>query len=307
MCAKKKNSPLDRYRIYLRLEKGLSPRTLEAYMSDVEKFAAYIAEEGGDLLTVELEQLRDYLAALVDVGIHPRTQARLLSSLRSFYGFLKIDGYIESNPTELLKSPKLPMHLPDVLTLDEIDRVIDAIDLSQLEGQRNRAMIEVLFSCGLRVSELCNLKISDLYLDEEFIRVTGKGDKQRLVPISPRAIAELNYYFNDRDHIEIKPGYEDYVFISERRRKPLSRITVFHIVKELVEAAGIQKNVSPHTFRHSFATHILEGGANLRIIQAMLGHESIATTEIYAHIDRTRLREEIFEHHPRNKYCKNNK
>lgn len=307
MCAKKKNSPLDRYRIYLRLEKGLSPRTLEAYMSDVEKFAAYIAEEGGDLLTVELEQLRDYLATLVDVGIHPRTQARLLSSLRSFYGFLKIDGYIESNPTELLKSPKLPMHLPDVLTLDEIDRVINAIDLSQLEGQRNRAMIEVLYSCGLRVSELCNLKISDLYLDEEFIRVTGKGDKQRLVPISPRAIAELNYYFNDRDHIEIKPGYEDYVFISERRRKPLSRITVFHIVKELVEAAGIQKNVSPHTFRHSFATHLLEGGANLRIIQAMLGHESIATTEIYAHIDRTRLREEIFEHHPRNKYCKNNK
>lgn len=307
MCAKKKNSPLDRYRIYLRLEKGLSPRTLEAYMSDVEKFAAYIAEEGGDLLTVELEQLRDYLATLVDVGIHPRTQARLLSSLRSFYGFLKMDGYIESNPTELLKSPKLPMHLPDVLTLDEIDRVIDAIDLSQLEGQRNRAMIEVLYSCGLRVSELCNLKISDLYLDEEFIRVTGKGDKQRLVPISLRAIAELNYYFNDRDHIEIKPGYEDYVFISERRRKPLSRITVFHIVKELVEAAGIQKNVSPHTFRHSFATHLLEGGANLRIIQAMLGHESIATTEIYAHIDRTRLREEIFEHHPRNKYCKNNK
>lgn len=307
MCAKKKNSPLDRYRIYLRLEKGLSPRTLEAYMSDVEKFAAYIAEEGGDLLTVELEQLRDYLATLVDVGIHPRTQARLLSSLRSFYGFLKIDGYIESNPTELLKSPKLPMHLPDVLTLDEIDRVINAIDLSQLEGQRNRAMIEVLYSCGLRVSELCNLKISDLYLDEEFIRVTGKGDKQRLVPISPRAIAELNYYFNDRDHIEIKPGYEDYVFISERRRKPLSRITVFHIVKELVETAGIQKNVSPHTFRHSFATHLLEGGANLRIIQAMLGHESIATTEIYAHIDRTRLREEIFEHHPRNKYCKNNK
>ena len=307
MCAKKKNSPLDRYRIYLRLEKGLSPRTLEAYMGDVEKIAAYIAEEGGDMLTVELEQLRDYLATLVDVGIHPRTQARLLSSLRSFYGFLKMDGYIESNPTELLKSPKLPMHLPDVLTLDEIDRVIDAIDLSQLEGQRNRAMIEVLYSCGLRVSELCNLKISDLYLDEEFIRVTGKGDKQRLVPISPRAIAELNYYFNDRDHIEIKPGYEDYVFISERRRKPLSRITVFHIVKELVEAAGIQKNVSPHTFRHSFATHLLEGGANLRIIQAMLGHESIATTEIYAHIDRTRLREEIFEHHPRNKYCKNNK
>jgi integrase/recombinase XerD len=307
MCAKKINTPLERFRLYLRLEKGLSPRTLDAYMSDVEKFDAYIQEGGGDILTVELEQLRSYIATLVDVGIHPRTQARLVSSLRSFYGFLKMDGYIESNPTELLKSPKLPMYLPDVLTLDEIDRVIDAIDLAQLEGQRNRAMIEVLYSCGLRVSELCNLKISDLYLDEEFIRVTGKGDKQRLVPISPRAIAELNYYFNDRDHIEIKPGYEDYVFISERRRKPLSRITVFHIVKELVEAAGVQKNVSPHTFRHSFATHLLEGGANLRIIQAMLGHESIATTEIYAHIDRTRLREEIFEHHPRNKLRKNNK
>ena len=307
MCAKKINTPLERFRLYLRLEKGLSPRTLDAYMSDVEKFDAYIQEGGGDILTVELEQLRSYIATLVDVGIHPRTQARLLSSLRSFYGFLKMDGYIESNPTELLKSPKLPMYLPDVLTLDEIDRVIDAIDLSQLEGQRNRAMIEVLYSCGLRVSELCNLKISDLYLDEEFIRVTGKGDKQRLVPISQRAIAELNYYFNDRDHIEIKPGYEDYVFISERRRKPLSRITVFHIVKELVEAAGVQKNVSPHTFRHSFATHLLEGGANLRIIQAMLGHESIATTEIYAHIDRTRLHEEIFEHHPRNKLRKNNK
>lgn len=303
MSAKKINTPLDRYRIYLRLEKGLSPRTLEAYMSDVAKFSVYVAEEGGDLLTVGLDELRAYLATLVDVGIHPRTQARLLSALRSLYGFLKMDGYIEKNPTELLKSPKLPMRLPDVLTLDEIDRVINAIDLSELEGQRNRAMIEVLYSCGLRVSELCGLKMSDLYLSEEFIRVTGKGDKQRLVPISSRAIAELEYYFNDRDHIEIKPGFEDYVFVSERRRKPLSRITVFHIVKELVASAGIEKNVSPHTFRHSFATHLLEGGANLRIIQAMLGHESIATTEIYAHIDRRRLREEIFEHHPRNK-CK---
>ncbi len=307
MCAKKTNTPLERYRVYLRLEKGLSQHTLEAYMSDVSKFADYIAETGGDLISVELEQLRTYIATLVDLGIHPRTQARLISSLRSLYGFLKMDGYIEINPTELLESPKLPTHLPDVLTLDEIDRVLDSIDLTQLEGQRNRAMIEVLYSCGLRVSELCNLKISDLYLDEEFIRVTGKGDKQRLVPISPRAITELNYYFNDRDRIEIKPGYEDIVFVSERRRKPLSRITVFHIVKELVSMAGIKKNVSPHTFRHSFATHLLEGGANLRIIQAMLGHESIATTEIYAHIDRKRLREEIFEHHPRNKRSVNRK
>lgn len=300
MCAKS-NRPIERYKIYLRLEKGLSPRTLEAYMMDIAKFEAFVKGEGKELTEAKLDDLRNFLAMLTDVGIHPRTQARLLSSLRSFYGFLKIDGFIEENPTELLKSPKIGMHLPDVLSLDEIDRIMDAIDLSMLEGQRNRAMLEVLYSCGLRVSELCNLKISDLYLTEEFIRVTGKGDKQRLVPISQQAIEELNYYFNDRDKIDIKPGFQDYVFVSERRGKPLSRITVFHIIKELVKAAGIEKNVSPHTFRHSFATHLLEGGANLRIIQAMLGHESISTTEIYTHIDRKRLREEIIECHPRNR------
>ena len=237
-----------------------------------------------------------------DVGVNARSQARIISSLRSFYGFLKLDGYIPEDPTELLRSPKIGMRLPDVLTLEEIDDIINAIDLATAEGQRNRAIIEVLYSCGLRVSELCSLRMSDLYLKEQFIRVTGKGNKQRLVPISSRAIAELEAYFADRNRIPIKSGYEDYVFISERLKKPLSRITVFHHIKELVERVGIKKNVSPHTFRHSFATHLLEGGANLRVIQVMLGHESISTTEIYTHIDRVRLREEIIAHHPRN--CK---
>ena len=300
MGVKTSQSPLERYRIFLRLEKGLSPLTLEAYFMDIHKFGKFMDESGKKLPDAGLDDVRDFLAMLSDVGIHPRTQARLLSSLRSFYAFLQLDGYIAVNPLDRIKSPKIGAHLPDVLTLDEIDRIIEAVDLSMLEGQRNRAMIELMYSCGLRVSELCNLRMSDLYLAEEFIRVTGKGDKQRLMPISPRAIEELNYYFNDRDRIAIKPGYIDYVFVSERRGKPLSRITVFRLVKELVKAAGINKNVSPHTFRHSFATHLLEGGANLRIIQAMLGHESISTTEIYTHIDRSRLREEIIEHHPRN-------
>lgn len=294
------NSPLMRYRTYLRLEKSLRPKTVEAYMSDVAKLAAFL--EGGveGLLAAGTGELRGFLASLADVGITARSQARILSSLRSFYGFLRLDGYIAADPTELLASPKIGVHLPDVLTIQEVDDIINMIDLSKKEGQRNRAMIEVLYSCGLRVSELCTLRMSDLYLPEQFIRVTGKGDKQRLVPISERAIAELEAYFADRNMIPVKPGYEDYVFVSERLKKNLSRIMVFHFIKRLVAEAGIKKVVSPHTFRHSFATHLLEGGANLRVIQAMLGHESIATTEIYAHIDRSRLRREIIEHHPRN-------
>ncbi len=296
---RKSQSPLMRYRIYLQLEKSLQPNTVEAYMSDVNKLLLFFGDVDR-LLAVTLDDLREFLAAMADVGVNARSQARIISSLRSFYGFLKLDGYIESDPTELLRSPKIGMRLPDVLTLQEIDDIINAIDLATKEGQRNRAIIEVLYSCGLRVSELCSLCISDLYLKERFIRVTGKGGKQRLVPISSRAVAELEAYFVDRRRIPIKSGYEDYVFISERLKKPLSRITVFHHIKELVERVGINKNVSPHTFRHSFATHLLEGGANLRVIQIMLGHESISTTEIYAHIDSTRLREEIILHHPRN-------
>ncbi|MBE6308089.1 MAG: site-specific tyrosine recombinase XerD [Bacteroidales bacterium] len=298
---KRSNSPLVLYRVYLRLEKSLSSNTIEAYMSDVEKFTKFLEEQGKDFVTAGLDDFRSFMGALDDVGITPRSQARILSSLRSFYGFLQLDGFVEQNVTELLQSPKVGMRLPSVLTLQEIDDIINAIDLSKKEGQRNRAIIEILYSCGLRVSEVCNLKRSDLYLTEGFIRVTGKGDKQRLVPISPRAIAELEAYDADRSAIAIKPGYEDYVFVSERLKKSLSRIMVFRMIKELVAAVGITKNVSPHTFRHSFATHLLEGGANLRIIQAMLGHESISTTEIYTHIDSTRLREEIIEHHPRNK------
>lgn len=295
------NSPLARYRIYLRLEKSLSPLTLEAYMSDVQKFETFLKDADKGPLDATIEDFRSFLALLNDVGILPRSQARILSSLRSFYAFLRLDGFLDTDPTELLKTPKIGMRLPAVLTVQEIDDIINGIDLSKPEGQRNRAMIEMLYSCGLRVSELCNLKISDLYLTDGFIRVTGKGDKQRLVPISPRAVAELEAYRIDRDRINIKAGYEDYVFISERRKKNLSRIMVFHFIKEQAAVAGIAKSISPHTFRHSFATHLLEGGANLRIIQAMLGHESIATTEIYTHIDRTRLREEIIGHHPRNK------
>lgn len=295
-------SPRMLYRIYLQLEKSLRPVTVESYLSDISKLAAFLGDGDDVLLSATIDDLREFLSSLSDVGICARSQARILSSLRSFYGFLRLDGFISDDPTELLVSPKIGMHLPDVLTLQEIDDIINAIDLSKGEGQRNRAMIEVLYSCGLRVSELCALRMSDLYLPERFVRVTGKGGKQRLVPLSERAVAEIEAYFPDRDRIEIKRGYEDYLFISERLKKPLSRITLFHIVKELVLAVGIKKNVSPHTFRHSFATHLLEGGANLRVIQAMLGHESIATTEIYTHIDTVRLREEIIGHHPRN--CK---
>lgn len=293
-------SPILRYRIHLQLEKSLRPNTVEAYIGDVNKLAAFVGD-ADRLLTVTLDGLREFLAAMADVGVNARSQARVISSLRSFYAFLKLDGYISQDPTLQLRSPKIGVHLPDVLTLQEIDDIINAIDLATHEGQRNRAMIEVLYSCGLRVSELCSLRMSDLYFKEQFIRVTGKGDKQRLVPISPRAIAELEAYFEDRNRIQIKRGFEDYVFISERLKKPLSRITVFHHIKELVARVGIKKSVSPHTFRHSFATHLLEGGANLRVIQLMLGHESISTTEIYTHIDRARLRQEIILHHPRNR------
>ena len=296
-------NPLSRYRIHLRLEKSLASNTVEAYTADVTKLTLFLLEQHKNPLEATTADIRAFLAALVDIGVNARSQARILSSLRSFYAFLRLDGYIESDPTEVIKSPKMAMRLPAVLTLQEIDDIINAIDLSKPEGQRNRAMLEMLYSCGLRVSELCGLRLSDLYLKEGFIRVTGKGEKQRLVPISPRAVAELEAYYPSRNNIDIKPGYEDFVFISERLKKPLSRIMVFHIIKELVAAAGIAKVVSPHTFRHSFATHLLEGGANLRVIQAMLGHESIATTEIYTHIDRARLREEIIEHHPRNRRC----
>lgn len=289
-----------KYKQYLKLEKALSDNTVEAYLTDLDKLFAFLTLEGIDFAEVTTDNLETFSAGLHDIGIHPRSQARILSGIRSFYRFLALEDYIRQDPTELLDSPQIGKHLPDVLTVEEIDSLIGAIDRGSREGQRNCAILETLYSCGLRVSELCNLKISDLYLNEGFIKVEGKGNKQRLVPISPRAVSELNDYFLVRGEKVIKPGFEDYVFISNFG-KNISRIMVFHIIKELANQIGLKKSISPHTFRHSFATHLLEGGANLRAIQCMLGHESIGTTEIYTHIDRNRLREEIIEHHPRNK------
>ena len=295
------NTILQKYKTYITLEQGLSNNTREAYLHDVEKLLAYYQDEKIDFLKVELDDLHHFAAMLMDIGIGERSIARILSGVRSFYRYLVLDGYLEQDPTELLESPKIGKHLPEVLSVEEIDSIESVINVSQPEGQRDRTAIEVLYSCGLRVSELCQLQLSDLYLNEGFLRVTGKGNKQRLVPISERAIRELNSWFAFRNLINIKPGEENYVFVTPQRGKHMSRITVFHNIKVYAEQAGIQKIISPHTFRHSFATHLLEGGANLRAIQAMLGHESISTTEIYTHIDRRFLREQILQHFPRNK------
>ena len=291
---------LDSYRAHILLERGLSENTRDAYTRDVDKLLSFLADEGVRPEAATLDHLHRFAFALADIGISPTSVARILSGVRSFYRFLLLDGYTDRDPTELLESPKKPAHLPVVLSVEEIDRNEAAIDLSQPEGQRDLAIIEVLYGCGLRVSELCSLLLSDLYLDEGFIRVTGKGNKQRLVPISARAVHEVRLWFATRCHIDAKPGEEDYVFISHTRRQHLSRITVFHNLRLYAERAGITKVISPHTLRHSFATHLLEGGANLRAIQAMLGHESIATTEMYTHIDRSYLRQQVIEHFPRN-------
>lgn len=288
-----------RYNQYLKLERSLSPNTCEAYQTDVAKLLSFLSVEGVRVKDVTLDTLETFVATLHDVGIQLRSQARIVSGVRSFFRFLLMDNYLDSDPGELLVTPKIGRRLPEVLTVDEIDRIIAAVDMDKPEGQRNRAIVEMLYSCGLRVSELCGLKLSDLNFDEGFIRVEGKGGKQRLVPVSPRAVKEVNFWLMDRCHGRIKPGHEDYVFLA-RWGNAISRIMVFHLVKELAREAGITKPISPHTFRHSFATHLLEGGANLRAIQAMLGHESIGTTEIYTHIDRNMLRAEIIEHHPRN-------
>ncbi len=295
-----------RYIQYLRLERSFSENTLDAYLKDLDKLLRFLEEEGIDFREVTTEQLQTFMATLMDMGISPRSISRILSGVRIFYKFLVLERELPTDPCELLESPARGEHLPDVLTLEEIDLLINTIDMTKDEGQRDRAILETLYSCGLRVSELCGLKISDLYLDEGFIRVHGKGKKERLVPISPRAIDELKLWFIDREQINVKPGHEDNVFVSFRRGTSLSRITIFHIIKVLCQEAGIRSTVSPHTFRHSFATHLLEGGANLRAIQEMLGHEDIGTTEIYMHIDRLHLREQIMKHHPRNIMAENN-
>lgn len=287
------------YQRYLKLQRGYSPNTLEAYVRDLEKLLDYLKQENRSVLDVKLEDLQHFAAGLHDIGIGPRSQCRILSGVRSFYRFLQLDGYRDDDPTELLESPVLGEHLPEVLTTVEVDTLEDSIDRSKWEGQRNRAIIEVLFSCGLRVSELVNLKLTDLYLTEQYVRVFGKGSKERLVPISPRAIRELQLWFMDRNQMVIKPGEEDYVFLN-RRGTHLTRVMILIMIKRQAEVAGIAKTISPHTLRHSFATALLEGGADLRAIQALLGHESIGTTEIYTHIDMSTLRQQILEHHPRN-------
>ncbi len=285
---------------YLKLERNYSPNTLEAYRHDLGHLLAYCHREEKDVLQIKLEDLQHFAAGIHELGIGPTSQARILSGVRSFYRWLLLDGRIDADPTELLESPRLGEHLPEVLTTAEVDQLEASIDLSKPEGQRNRAIIEVLFSCGLRVSELTHLRLSDLFLDEGYIRVMGKGSKERLVPISNRAVHELRLWFYDRNLMTIKAGEEDYVFLN-RRGAHLTRTMILIMVKRQAEAAGIQKTISPHTLRHSFATALLEGGADLRVIQAMLGHEDIGTTEIYTHIDTTTLREEILQHHPRNK------
>lgn len=297
------NSPLlptiKLYVRYLCLERNLSPNTIEAYRNDLAHLEAFMMRNNLKLENVTLEQLHTFAASLHEYGITPRSQARVLSGVRSFFRFLVLDGVVESDPTELLEWPSLPEHLPVVLTLEEIDRIEDTIDLSKAEGARNRAIIEVLFSCGLRVSELVNMKLSDLYLEDRVLLVRGKGNKERLVPVSNKAIADLKRWFFDRNLMKIKPGEDDYVFLN-RRGAHLTRTMILIMVKRQAEEAGIKKTISPHTFRHSFATALLQGGADLRSIQAMLGHEKIDTTLVYTHISNEQLRKAILEHHPRN-------
>ena len=300
----KEKDIINKYITYISLEKGLSGNTLEAYINDLNKLLIFIDKEPDiNLLSLTYENLQQFIARLCDTGISARSQARIISGIKSFYRFLLTEDYLETDPTELLESPKIGQKLPEVLTLNEVNNLINSIDLSKTEGQRNRAMLEVLYSCGIRVTELISLKYSNIYFDEQFIIVRGKGNKQRLVPISEKAIQDIRNYLMDRHNIKVQKGFEDTLFLN-RRGSGLTRIMVFHIIKEQAKIAGIRKNISPHTLRHSFATHLLEGGANLRVIQTMLGHESITTTEIYTHIDREFLRKEIINHHPRNRSAK---
>ena len=284
---------------YMRLERNLSANTIEAYVRDTDRLIAFLSQQGLSLTQATIKHLQAFSASLYDIGIGTTTHCRILSGIRTLYKFLVLDGYIDKDPAELLESPRPGDRLPQVLTTEEVDRLEAAIDLSKWEGQRNKAIIEVLFSCGLRVSELVTLHLSDLYLEEGFIRVLGKGNKERLVPISECATEQLRLWFKDREIMKIKPGQEDFVFLN-RRGCHLTRTMILIIIKQLGFMAGIKKTISPHTLRHSFATALLEGGADLRAIQAMLGHESIGTTEIYTHIDVSQLREEILTCHPRN-------
>lgn len=295
------------YMRYLKLERNFSVNTLEAYRHDLDYLLSYVAQNNMSVLDVKLPDLQHFSASIHDVGVGARTQARILSGIRSFYRFLVLDGYLKDDPTELLENPQVALHLPEYLTTEEVDQLENAIDLSKWEGQRNKAIIEVLFSCGLRVSELVNLKLSNLFEEEKFVRILGKGNKERLVPISQKALDELHAWYGDRNKMNIKPGEEDYVFLN-RRGAHLTRTMILIMIKQYAIMAGITKTISPHTLRHSFATALLKGGADLRVIQAMLGHEDIGTTEVYTHLEDSDLRKAILEHHPRNiMYDKNQK
>ena len=288
-----------RYVRYLRLERGYSESTVEAYTHDIDYLLNYLRNENLKTEDVKLDNLENFAAVIYEFGIASSSQARILCGVRSFFKYLVISGILKDDPSELLEAPTVGEHLPEVLSTEEIDRMEAAIDLSKWEGQRNRAIIEVLFSCGLRVSELVNLKFNDIFEREKFLRIIGKGDKERLVPISDSALHEIQLWLYDRNLMKIKPGEQDYVFLN-RRGAHLTRTMILIMIKRTAEEAGITKTVSPHTLRHSFATELLKGGADLRAIQEMLGHENIKTTQIYTHIDITTLRKEILTHHPRN-------
>lgn len=291
---------LDHYEAYLQLERGLSANTRAGYRSDAEKLARYLGDNEISLEDVTTDTLRDFINLLFELGISTRSQARVVAGLRSLFRYLKMERYVETNVAQQLESPKIGHHLPTVLTLEEIDAMEAAIDFEKAEAPRNLAIIETLYSCGMRVSELVNLEMDRVMMDEMFIMVIGKGNKERLVPLSPTAADAIRAYLPHRAALPIKPGHSHYLFLN-RRGSQLTRVMIFYIIKELARLADIRKPISPHTLRHSFATHLLQGGANLRAIQQMLGHESIATTEIYIHLDRSHLRREILEHHPRNR------
>lgn len=288
------------FKRYLMLEKGLSPNTIDAYLRDLQKLVAFAESKGMVLEALETAHLEEFLAGLHDQGLSARSTARVISGIKSFFRFVTGQKEGKDDPSTLLEGPKVGLKLPVVLSVEEIDALLSVIDVSTAEGTRNYAIIEMLYSCGLRVSELTHLRFTELYFDEGFIRVEGKGEKQRLVPISATAMQKVRNWLPYRGEINVKKGHEEFVFVSSRGTA-ISRVTVFHYVKQYAQAAGIQKDISPHVFRHSFATHLLERGANIRVIQEMLGHEKITTTEIYTHLDRHFLRQEIIEHHPRNK------
>ena len=287
------------FKYYLQIERSLSENSIQAYMRDIKKFANYAIPLKLDALKINREHVSDFLITLKDNNISPRSQARIISGIKAFYKYLIIEDYIKDNPTELIESPKIGNKLPDTLSLIEIDKLIGAIDLSNSQGERNRAIIETLYSCGLRVSELINLQLSNIHFKEEYLKVIGKGDKERLAPIGGKALKYLSIYINQvRNHQDIKKGHEDFLFLNNRGAK-LTRVMIFIIIKELAEKIGLKKKISPHTFRHSFATHLIEGGADLRAVQEMLGHESITTTEIYTHLDKDYLKSNIIQFHPR--------